>query len=268
MLNEYFYHKIIRKTVTSFGTLFNNIQIKTYNPDGSVVKQEKVPLAYGPIQKFLARLQQAPDIDKQFTISVPRISFEMTGISYDGGRKVPPTQYYRSSNPDDADQTRKQYMPVPYNVDFELGIIAKTQDDSLQILEQILPYFQPQFSITVDMIPEMGEKRDVQIVLNNINFNDDYEGDYTSRRIITYTLSFTCKTYIYGPLAASDVIKKSIADINIGDRTTNARVLTYEVTPKALTDQNNDGVINSVDDSLLTADDDFGFNEGITYYGP
>ena len=268
MLGEYFYHKIIRKTVTTFGTLFNNIQLKTFDDKGNFVKQEKVPLAYGPIQKFLARLQQAPDIDKQFTISVPRLSFEMTGITYDGSRKVPPIQFYRSTDENNPDGTLKQYMPVGYNVDFELGIIAKSQDDALQILEQILPFFQPQFTVTVDLIPEMGEKRDVPVILNNVDFRDDYEGDFGSRRIITYSLRFTVKTYLYGPLSAGDVIRKSIANINIGDNVTGARILTYEVTPKALEDKNNDGVVNAADDALLFADDDFGFNEGIEYYGP
>ena len=147
MLGNYFYHKIIRKTVTAFGTIFNNIQLKTYDEQGNFVKQEKVPLAYGPAQKFLTRLQQAPDIDRKFTITLPRISFEMTGISYDGSRKIPPTQFNRALSDSTGSTNKKQYMPVPYNIDFELTIMSKVQDDGLQILEQILPFFQPQFKI-------------------------------------------------------------------------------------------------------------------------
>lgn len=267
MLGNYFYHKIIRKTVTSFGTLFNNIQLKTYDAAGELVTQQKVPLAYGPAQKFLARLEQAPDIDKKFSITVPRLSFEMTSISYDSGRKVPPIQRNRALD-NETNGTNVQYMPVPYNVGFEVNIISKNQDDALQIIEQILPFFQPQFTVTVNLIPEMNESRDIPVILESIDFTDDYEGDYSTRRYITYTLRFSVKTYLYGPIVAGDIIKKSIANINIGDKVTNARVLKYEVQPEAIEDKNNDGVIDSADDALLTFEDDFGFNEGIEYYGP
>lgn len=267
MLGNYFYHKIIRKTVTTFGTLFNNVQIKKYDAEGNFVKQEKVPLAYGPMQKFLARLKQNPDIDRNFTINVPRLSFEMTAITYDGSRKVPPIQQNRVVN-DETKGYDVQYMPVPYNVEFELGIITKSQDDALQILEQILPFFQPQFTVTIVMIPEMNETRDIPITLNSVDFNDEYEGDLMERRTITYTLRFTAKTYLYGPITSGDIIKKSIANINIGDKVTNSRVLKYQAEPEAITDLNNDNVVNAADTAVLTAEDDFGFNEGIEYYGP
>ena len=267
MLGNYFYHKIIRKTVTTFGTLFNNVQIKKYDAEGNFAKQEKVPLAYGPMQKFLARLKQNPDIDKNFTINVPRLSFEMTAISYDGSRKVPPTQQNRVVN-DETKGYDVQYMPVPYNIEFELGIITKSQDDALQIIEQILPFFQPQFTVTIEMIPEMGETRDIPITLNSVDFNDEYEGDLMERRIITYTLRFTAKTYLYGPISSGDIIKKSVANINVGDKVINARVLKYQVQPEAITDLNNDNVVNAADTALLTAEDDFGFSEGVNYYGP
>ena len=267
MLGNYFYHKIIRKTVTTFGTLFNNIQLKTLDANGKDVMQQKVPLAYGPIQKFLARLNAAPDLDKKVTITVPRLSFEMTSISYDSTRKVPPIQRNRAVGDGQTTTTKTQYLPVPYNIGFELNVIAKSQDDALQILEQILPFFQPQFSMTVDLIPEMNEKRDIPIILESIDFTDDYEGDYSTRRYIYYTLRFSVKTYMYGPVAANDIIRKSIATTLIGDKNTNARAMEYNVTPKALEDKNNDGVINAADDALLQPDDDFGFNEGITYHG-
>ena len=267
MLGNYFYHKIIRKTVTTFGTLFNNIQLKTLDANGKDVMQQKVPLAYGPIQKFLARLNAAPDLDKKVTITVPRLSFEMSGISYDSTRKVPPIQRNRAVGDGQTTTTKTQYLPVPYNIGFELNVIAKSQDDALQILEQILPFFQPQFSMTVDLIPEMNEKRDIPIILESIDFTDDYEGDYSTRRYIYYTLRFSVKTFMYGPVAANDIIRKSIATTLIGDKNTNARAMEYNVTPKALEDNNNDGVINAADDALVQPDDDFGFNEGITYHG-
>lgn len=266
MLGTYFYHKIIRKTVTAFGTLFNNIQLNTYDATGSIIQTQKVPLAYGPQQKFLARLDQAPNLDKKFTITMPRLSFEMTTIQYDASRKVPPIQKKRVTD-QDSPGVNTQYLPVPYTLGFELAVMAKSQDDVLQILEQILPFFQPQFTVTINLIPEMNEKRDVPITLENISFTDSYEGDYTSRRYLIYTLSFSVKTYMYGPVSAPGIIRKAITDIAIGDRVTNSRVVTYETTPKALEDKNNDGTINAADDQLLTWEDDFGFNEGIEYHG-
>ncbi len=268
MLGNYFYHQIIRKTVTTFGTLFNNIQLKTLDANGDVVTQQKVPLAYGPVQKFLARLQQSPDLDKKVTITVPRLSFEMTSLQYDAGRKVPPIQRNRAVGDGKTTTTKVQYLPVPYTIGFELNAIAKSQDDALQIIEQILPFFQPQFTMTVNLIPEMNEKRDIPIILESIDFTDDYEGDYSTRRYIYYTLRFSVKTFMYGPVAANDIIRKSIATTLIGDKDTNARALEYNVTPKALEDKNTDGVINAADDALLEPDDDFGFNEGMIYHGP
>ncbi len=267
MLGNYFYHKIIRKTVTTFGTLFNNIQLKTLDANGKDVMEQKVPLAYGPIQKFLARLAAAQNLDKKVTITVPRLSFEMTGISYDSTRKVPPIQRNRAVGDGKTTTTKTQYLPVPYNIGFELNVISKSQDDALQILEQILPFFQPQFSMTVDLIPEMNEKRDIPIILESIDFTDDYEGDYSTRRYIYYTLRFSVKTFMYGPVAANDIIRKSIATTFLGDKDTNARIMEYNVTPKALEDKNNDGTINAADDALLEPDDDFGFNEGMIYHG-
>ena len=266
MLNTNFYHKTIRNTVVAFGTIFNNIQINTHDENNNLIKTEKVPLAYGPIQKFLARLRQTPDIDRNFTITVPRISFEMTGISYDSNRKVAPTQYIRATS-NDTTVNKKQYMPVPYNIDFSVSIIAKNNDDVLQIVEQILPFFQPNFTVTMNIIPEMGEKRDIPITLNSVQFKDEYEDDLFTRRTIIWELGFTVKTYLYGPVDTAEIIKKSIANISLEGSNTAGRVLQYSVEPKAVTDINHDGVINQTDTNLLTAQDDFGFSEGINYYG-
>lgn len=264
MLGPHFYNEAIRKTVIGFGTLFNNIEIRKTDPStGDVIEAEKVPLAYGPKNKFLTRLEQNPDVDKKVAITLPRLYFEMNGINYDSARKIAATQKYRTLITDNGEELRVQYVPVPYNMEFELGIIAKSQDDGLQILEQIIPYFQPNFNITINMVPEMNEKKDIAIVLNNINYEDDWDGDFLNRRTIVWTLSFTAKSYIYGPYSQADIIKKAIVYETIGDPNTSKRnaVLTY--TPKALEDKNNDGVIDSDDDALVISTDDFGFNEGI-----
>ena len=264
MLGSHFYNEIIRKNIVGFGTLFNNITLKKVDPtDGtSVLEEEKVPLAYGPKAKFLTRLEQNPDVSRKVAITLPRLYFEMTGIQYDAQRKTSPIQKYRTIIQDDGTEVKEQYVPVPYNIEFELGIIAKSQDDGLQILEQILPYFQPAFNITLNMIPDMNEKRDVAITLNGVNYDDAWDDSFLERRYITWTLTFTAKSYIYGPFDQSSVIKKAIVyeGINsaVPQRTTK---VTY--TPKALEDKNSDGVINELDDALLTGGDDFGFNEGI-----
>lgn len=269
MLGTYYYHEILRKTVVGFGTLFNNIELKRYNAAGDVVEALKVPLSYGPTQKFLARIQQQADLTaRDVAITLPRMSFEITGLQYDPSRKASPLKYISADK--DANNKTKQYLPVPYNVNFEMSIYAKNQDDGLQIIEQILPYFQPSFNITLKMVPDIDEKRDVAIVLNNIGYRDEYEGDFQKRTVIVWTLQFTAKTYLFGPTSDSSIIRTAIADIyGTTDRATARREITYTVVPKATTDQNNDGVVNAADTALLQDfdDEDFGFSTSVTYNG-
>ena len=269
MLGTQFYNQAVRKTVISFGTLFNNIELKK-TVNGQVLETEKVPLAYGPKQKFLYRLQGNANDGRKVAITLPRIYFEMTGIDYDAARKTPPTQKYKAIIPDggtasNAEQVRTQYVPVPYNISFEVGILCKSQDDGLQILEQILPFFQPSFSMSLKFIPDMDEVRDVAVVLNSVDFDDDWEDDFSTRRSITYSMQFTAKSYIYGPYSKADVIRKSRIIETIGDTAVNKRHVELSYTPKAKTDINQDGQITAADDALVTADDDFGFNEGMDF---
>lgn len=264
MLGTQFYNQAVRKTVVSFGTLFNNIELKK-TVDGQVIETEKVPLAYGPKQKFLYRLQGNPTDGRKVAITLPRIYFEMTGIDYDAARKTPATQKYKTVINDNGNEVRTQYVPVPYNISFEVGILCKSQDDGLQILEQILPFFQPSFSMSLKFIPDMDEVRDVAVVLNSVDFDDDWEDDFSTRRSITYTMQFTAKSYIYGPYTKADVIRKSRIIETIGDTAVNKRHVELSYTPKAKTDINQDGQVTAADDALVTADDDFGFNEGMSF---
>ena len=262
MLGTYFYHEIIRKTIVGFGTLFNNVYIRHLNKDNSVADETKVGLSYGPSQKFLAKIQQQAELSKSVAITLPRMSFEMIGIQYDPTRKTGITQTFKTC--DDGGNVKKVYMPVPYNITFELNIFSKLNDDALQIIEQILPFFQPSFNLTIDLVDSIGEKRDVPIVLDSIDFQDDYEGDFATRRALIYTLRFTAKTYLFGPIADSTdgLIRKVQVDMYSGTNTQTAkREVRYTVTPKALEDKNDDGSINSIDDALLEPGDDFGFNE-------
>ena len=264
MLGTQFYNQAVRKTVVSFGTLFNNIELKK-TVDGQVIETEKVPLAYGPKQKFLYRLQGNPTDGRKVAITLPRIYFEMTGIDYDASRKTPATQKYKTVINDNGNEVRTQYVPVPYNISFEVGILCKSQDDGLQILEQILPFFQPSFSMSLKFIPDMDEVRDVAVVLNNVDFDDDWEDDFSTRRSITYSMQFTAKSYIYGPYSKASVIRKSKIIETLGDQNVNKRHVELTYTPKAKTDINQDGQITVADDALVTADDDFGFNEGMSF---
>ena len=241
---EYFYNEILRRTIIAFGTLFNSISIKQSGgeTDASIIR---VPLAYGPTQKFLARLTQSPDLNKATSLSLPRMSFEFTGLTYDPSRKVTSTQKIVVQNPDaTTPDEKKVYMPVPYNMQFELAIMCKLNDDALQITEQILPYFQPSYNLTVNLVGAINEKRDIPVVLENITMQDDYEGDFESRRVLLYTLRFTAKTYLFGPVtdASKDIITKSTINYLTGTDTSNAqRNLTYSVVPRAI--QNYDGTV-------------------------
>ena len=242
---EYFYNEILRKTIISFGTLFNGITIKQ---DGSTVK---VPLAYGPTQKFLARLEQAPNLSQATQISLPRMSFEFTGLTYDSSRKVTTTQTIAVKNPDDGTDIKKVFMPVPYNMQFELAIMCKLNDDALQIVEQILPYFQPQYNLTINLVSLINEKKDVPVVLENITMDDQYEGDFTSRRVLLYTLRFTAKTYLFGPVtsASKDIIKTASVRYLAGGSQSTQRDVTFSVKPRALKDYTDD-VLTTISEDI------------------
>lgn len=246
---EYFYNEILRRTIISFGTLFNTITIKN---EGSVVR---VPLAYGPIQKFLARIEQSPDLNKPMAITLPRMSFEYTGMTYDPTRKLTQTQQIVVKNPADGTDIKKQFVPVPYNMQFELGIMCKLNDDALQIVEQILPFFQPAYNITVELVSDIKEKRDVPVVLESVTMQDDYEGDFTSRRVLLYTLRFTAKTYLFGPVqsASKDIIKKATVNYIAGGANATERDVTYSVTPRAIKDYTGDVLTNIAQDITATA---------------
>ena len=251
MLGTYFYHEILRKTVIGFGTLFNDINIRHRDASGTSFSNLKVPLAYGPIQKFLARIQQQPDLNREVALTLPRLSFEMTGLQYDPSRKTGVTQTFLATQNGNA---KKVYMPVPYNVTFELNIISKLNDDSLQIIEQILPYFQPSLNITINLISSIGEKKDVPVVMESITQNDQYEGGFDSRRLIIHTLRFTAKTYLFGPVAESTdgLIKRVDVDYYTNTNIKTAkRVQRYTATPKALQDYNDDNA-TVVDGAIST----------------
>ena len=241
MVGNYFYNETIRKTVIAFGTLFNNISIKKYGTDGKSISQIKVPIAYGPIQRFIARIEQQPNFDDNVAISLPRLSFQLTSYVYDAARKASPVQKFTMLSPTSKTKVKKMYMPVPYDVGFRLSFAAKLQDDALQIIEQILPFFQPSYSVTISMLEGVDEKRDIPFTLTNVGFVDEYEGDFSTRRFIQYDLDFVAKTYFYQevPTDENGIIKKVQVDYSTAIRA--PREQRYTVVPQAVKDYNADG---------------------------
>jgi len=252
MLGQQFYHETIRKIVIAFGTMFNSIDLVRKDNSGAVTQIMKVPLAYGPREKFLVRLREDADLTKQVAITLPRIGFEIKDLSYDPARKLSRVQKFKKVKGANTKQLDTQYMPVPYNLDFELYIMAKQSDDALQIVEQILPYFQPDYTLTINDMSDMGIKKDVPIILNSISYEDSYDGDFASRRALIYTMSFTTKFYLYGPVTSSKVIKTVQVDqyTDMPDKTPK-REHRLTVTP---------------DPTSADADDNFGFNETTSFF--
>jgi hypothetical protein len=234
MINSYFYHKILKKTLTSFATLFNDIDIRHEDESGNVLSQIKVPIRYGPIQKFLARIEEQPELNKPVAMTLPRLSFEITSLQYDPSRKTALAQTFCAS---DGVNTKKVFLPVPYNIGIQLNLMCKLQDDAFQVTEQIIPFFQPGFNLTVDLIDSIGEKRDIPIILDNITFTDDYEGDFTTRRLIIYTYNFTVKSFFFGPIADSTegLIRKVQVDLYTEtDPATAKREVRYTAVPNPI----------------------------------
>ena len=251
MLGSTFYHETLRKCIVGFGTLFNDIHIIRKDSSGNTIQSMKVPLAYGAKQKFLSRLTEDPSLTKTVAITLPRIGFEIGQIAYDSSRKLNKIQKVKKAG-SAGNKVDTQYMPVPYNIDFELYAMSKNSDDALQIVEQILPYFQPDYTITINDIVQMSSKRDVPIVLTGISYEDNYAGEWTERRAIIYTMSFTAKCYLYGPVISGQVVTKVQVD-QYTDSSVNApkREQRLTVTP---------------DPVSAGMDEDFGFNETTSFF--
>ena len=251
MLGQQFYHETIRKIIVSFGTIFNNIQIVRKNSSGNITQSMKVPLAYGPKQKFLTRIREDASISKTTAITLPRIAFEIQTLSYDTTRKLNRVTKIRKTSAKGSGKLETQYMPVPYNVDLQLFVMAKSGDDALQIIEQILPFFQPDYTVTIRTVPSLNLVRDVPIILNNVNYEDTYNGEFTRRRAVIYTLSFTAKTYLYGPMGNQKVIKNVQSDLGADTAAPLAREERIIVVPNPTT---------------ADADDDFGFTTTLSFF--
>ncbi len=256
MLGTYYYHEIIRKTIIAFGTLFNTVDIRHQKQDGTSYSTIRVPIAYGPAEKFLARLEEKPDPRQRVAITLPRLAFELTSIAYDNERKVSTMQTFKAVTNDSSKLARKVYMPVPYNLGFRLSVMTQYNEDSLQIVEQILPLFQPSFNLTIDLVEAIGEKRDVPMVLENVSFEDNYDSGYEEKRVITHTLEFVAKTYLFGdvPNSGTGLIKRVQVDqhTQTHNMKTAPREMRYVAVPRATKDYNNDATTTLVADISAT----------------
>ena len=216
MYGRYYYHSIFRKTVTAFGGLFNNLMIKRRSSDGQTLETVKVPVKYGPTAKYLAIIAAEPEAQRnQVQINLPHMSYEIKTIDYDGDRKLQATQFTKTrlglTDGNDNEQY-SQFVPVPYNLGIELSLISKNLDDALQVVEQILPSFHPSLNVSIEIVGEVKEERDIAVILNGINWTDEYEGDFTQRRFLQCTFSFTVKTWFFGPVDIQKDIRTTKVD--------------------------------------------------------
>lgn len=246
--NDFFYNRTIRKVVVAFGTVFNDIVVTRQTQSGANKEHFKVPLSYGAKEKYITRITSDPTLTKSIATVVPRISFELTGMSYDTSRKLITTNQGFAKKADGNLYT--QYNPVPYNFDFSMSIYVRNTEDGTQILEQILPFFTPDFNVTVDFVPTMQPKYDMPIMLNSVSNETDYEGDMMTTRLIIWNLEFTAKGYIYPAIKSGNIIREANTNLyrNTADiANTNA---TVEITT----------VPNPISANV---DDEFGFTETI-----
>ena len=244
----------MRRMTIGFGQIFNNIQIKRKDDTGKVIQTIRVPLAYGPKEKFLVRLdQQASLNNREFAITLPRMGFEISNIAYDPTRKLTRIQKFKQvKSAADGKVLDFNYTPVPYNISYNLYSFTASAEAGLQIIEQILPFFQPDFTVTINAIPSLNIKRDIPIILNSVNYEDTYSGDFTTRRAVIYTLNFTAKTYLFGPSTSQKVIKTVQTDqYSDTDRVNKARESRIIIVPSPTT---------------ADADDDFGFTTTIDFF--
>lgn len=209
MLGHDYYHESIRKYVIYFGTMFNDLRIKRRNTDGNVIQNIKVPVTYAPREKMTSRLEANLDLQNQESILLPRISFEMVSLQYAPERKLNTLNRYSHVDATDGNKKKSMWQPVPYDINFDLNIFVKYAEDGTQLLEQILPFFTPEWTGTLNLIPEMDIKMDVPIVLQSMSSQDTYEGDYETRRALIWNLNFVMKAYMFGPVTSSSVIKEA-----------------------------------------------------------
>lgn len=205
--NNPFYHKVFKRAIIAFGSMFSDVTIERKDNEGGNVQVLKVPIAQAPKEKWIVRLDSDPTLENHTYITLPRMSFEITGINYDASRKL--NRLNKLACFGDSASASFAHAPVPYNIEISLYVLSKTQEDGFQIVEQILPYFTPEFTLKVRSLDEMNVVTDIPIILNSVNLTDDYEGDFQTRRFVTWTLNFTLKLNLFGSVNSGGLITTS-----------------------------------------------------------
>lgn len=216
--NSTYYHQAIRKSIVAFGRLFSDIRIVRKNKDETKEQTVKVPLTYAPKEKWLVRLESDPTLDNYTYVSLPRMSFEIVSYMYDSQRKTNKLNRITCENLNGTNK-KSVFSPAPYNIDISLYVISKTQEDGMQILEQILPIFTPEYTLSVQALPDLNIKQAVPVILNSVQVNDEYDGDFQTRRFVTHTLNFQMKTNVYGNVSEQGIILSSISNLEEQNRT-------------------------------------------------
>jgi len=278
MFGSQFYHQSLRRYVIMFGNMFNDIVVRRYDSANNNISAIAVPLAYGPKEKFLVRTTQDPDLNQPVAIQLPRMAFEMTTLNYDGNRRLVGSNRNVKVTTTDEDKLDYNYMPVPYDLQFNLYAYVRNADDGAQILEQIVPYFGPEWTNSLRIIEKTGITIDVPTVLNTVSIEDTYEGDFNTRRALIYTFDFTVKAYFYGPTRRQGVIKRAQIDfgivtgnsynsISIEDIARTGRSSRIVITPGLLA--NGSPTTNSaasISYNQIEATDDYGFCANTFFY--
>ena len=233
MFGHIYYHGVIKKYVALFGTLFDDVYVTNEDVNSGLKSSIKVPIAYGPREKVLARLTADPKIDRMPAVTLPRMSFEITGFAYANGRKLN-TIGKRVSSDTSPDKLKYQYNPVPYDINFTLSILVKNAEDGIYIVEQILPFFTPEWTTTIDLIPEVNQVLDIPVILDSVTLTDDYEGDFQNRRSIIWTLTFTMKAYVFGPVRKGNIIKFANTNIYNDTSVPNTHLVSVDTRPGLL----------------------------------
>jgi hypothetical protein len=266
-------HDSLRKYIIVFGTVFNDIYINRLDNNGEIRQTLKIPLTYGPKDKVLARLEQNPEMLNQVGIVLPRISFEMTSLEYDPTRKLNTLNKLtkQSVTAGTDDEVKYQYQPVPYDMQFEMSILVKNAEDGTRIVEQIVPYFTPDFTVSVNLVPEIDSARDIPIILNSITSQDQYEGSFEQRRALIWTLSFTMKGWLYGPTKKSKLIKLAETtfrlpeDVATGNTTNTSNTIVVASRPGLTANGTaTSNVAASIPYDEIISTDDYGFINTIT----
>ena len=300
MLGTTYYHQTIRKYVAVFGTLFNDINIQRKNSSGVIVDHIKVPIAYEAKDKMLLRVRRGSKADESIGISLPRMGFDLNGIVYDPVRKLNTLGVTYAANTAAGSGTMlKQYNPVPYNFDFTLSAMVDNSEDGAQIFEQIVPFFTPEFNVSVNLIPSMNIKPDISIALTDVTIEDSYEGELTIRREIIWTLNFMMKGYIYPDIKSGSVTKTVLVHLRTTtaepavpefitledstDFTTNYLLLDADAgspdatgTMRILSESSTDAALAGIKSRITTspgandvvASDDFGYSQTIEHLDP